>query len=222
MHGASGASAGIILVAGMLTAFSSAHASQPSGRASERTHPATSSEDSRSRERYRQSIAEATNSDVLLQLARTFDMAGLFDLAEDARKKATYLTQEQPAARAPEASAAAPEALSGSHFLLLPNTNYRARLSLGIFQCLGSRNKLLEKFSQYGFADVHVFMGEAGLPNDWPSTFRASRGRCARFAEGTWTGPAQVLQRPKAVDALWVRGTPSASVNNAGPSRDSS
>jgi hypothetical protein len=215
MYGARRASAGIILVASLMAAFSRAGSAHPSPQGSEVNQAPTRYDEARQRERYRQSIRSATDASVLFDLALSFEMAGYHDLAAEARKRAAFLTEHggaEPSAGPPASTE--PQQVSGSRVLLLPDTGYRARLSLGFFQCLGSRRKITEKFSQLGFAEVHVYMGEDELPPDWPSSFRPSRGRCARYVEGTWTGAAKVLERPKAVDALWLREVPSEGFAN--------
>src|SRR4051812_35914801 len=95
MQGASGATAGITLIAGMLTALSLARAAEPAPRGANVRHPPTGSREQRSRERYRESIQAATEPNMALQLARSFEMAGYVDLAEDARNKAEVLQQQQ-------------------------------------------------------------------------------------------------------------------------------
>jgi hypothetical protein len=218
MQGA-GASTGFMLIAGVLAALSPARAAHPSPRGpSADTTSAT--EQLHERDRYRQSIRNATDEQVLTQLAVSFEMAGYADLAAEARTKAAALRQER--ASVPPPASPQPDPVTGPRVLLVPRTNYRARLSLGFFQCLGSRNKITEKFNDLGFSDVRVFMGQNELPTDWPASFRQSSGRCARFVEGTWNGPTRVLERPKAVDLLWIRDFPSATATEGGPGGGSS
>jgi hypothetical protein len=208
-----------MLIAGLLAAISPAGAAHPTPRGPDRIQVRSRADELREREQYRRSIRDATDERVLTQLAVSFEMAGYADLASEARTKAAALRQERASVEPPAITE--PDPVMGPRVLLTPRTGYRARLSLGFFQCLGSRHKITEKFNQLGFSDVRVFMGQNELPEDWPASFRASSGRCARFVEGTWTGPTRVLDRPKAVDTMWIHDFPSATANQSGEGGDS-
>jgi hypothetical protein len=87
--------------------------------------------------------------------------------------------------------------------ILTEGVSYRARLKLGFFQCLASRERIERKLGGGGFAKVRVFMSSGDLPADWPARYRSKRGSCERYAEGIWARPTMARKRPASIDAWW-------------------
>jgi hypothetical protein len=92
---------------------------------------------------------------------------------------------------------------------LAEGATYRARLSLGFFECLASRDRITKKLSGSGFSKVRVFMSARELPPDWPPRYRTKKGSCERFAEGIWSRPTTPRKRPSSIDAWWMDRAPS-------------
>jgi hypothetical protein len=103
---------------------------------------------------------------------------------------------------APGPASAAPAA--SQPIVLTQGATYRARLKLGFFQCLASRDRIERKLEGGGFADVRVFTAARDLPADWPARFRSRAGSCERYAEGVWARPTTPRHRPTSIESWWV------------------
>jgi hypothetical protein len=88
--------------------------------------------------------------------------------------------------------------------VLTQGATYRARLKLGFFQCLASRDRIERKLEGGGFAGVRVFTSARDLPADWPARFRSRTGSCERYAEGVWARPTTPRRRPSSIESWWV------------------
>jgi hypothetical protein len=91
--------------------------------------------------------------------------------------------------------------------VLTQGETYRARLKLGFFQCLASRDRIERKLEGGGFAGVRVFTSARDLPADWPARFRSRAGSCERYAEGVWARPTTPRRRPSSIESWWVAST---------------
>jgi hypothetical protein len=103
-----------------------------------------------------------------------------------------------PPCNARAASAAAED------IVLVEGATYRARLKLGVLQCLASRDRIGRKLGKSGFDGVRVFMSARELPPDWPAAFRSRAGGCERYAEGVWARPTLPRKRPSSIESWWV------------------
>jgi hypothetical protein len=97
---------------------------------------------------------------------------------------------------------------SPTAIVLTQGVTYRARLRLGFFECLASRDRIEKKLGSGGFSQVRVFMSKRDLPQDWPPGYRRKSGSCERYAEGVWARPTMPRKRPSSIDAWWVAPTP--------------
>lgn len=103
---------------------------------------------------------------------------------------------------------ATPQLQSG---VLLPNPaqlirgqRYKARLELGGFESLASREMVKNQFESIGFSNVQVYMTPAELPPGWPQGALANITNRSRWAEGTWNQSSQSVNRPAQIQNAWT------------------
>ena len=95
--------------------------------------------------------------------------------------------------------------------VLLPNPatltrgqRYKARLELGGFESLASREMVKNQFESIGFSNVQVYMTPAELPPGWPQGALANITNRSRWAEGTWNQQSQSVNRPAQIQNAWT------------------